>query len=145
MIGNTPRWPVGQPAPAIADALLSGRGTTRSHLRRPVRCADLIERARHRAPRRRDQSAERGVRPDGGNPAVQGPDTGPRTYRFARIVIISLIPSAPMSRFSHRRSLSLATAWPRAGPFGHSVRSGGDEAGGDAGLPDRVSARSLAR
>ena len=139
-IGNQPRWPVAQPRPhpdAAAIAIPNLSGT-----RQP---------AGYGAPSNGPISLTApGVAPqedDDRSAAGRPRDARVRRRRYGLPSARSLIRAAQPAPYSQRpRSVSRCRGSGRAqGNAVSAVRSGRDEAGGDAGLPDRLGARSLAR
>ena len=80
MIGNTPRWPVGQPAPPSRTPYYPDAGQRGRTYGAPSG-APISLSAPGIAPQEDEINLPSEGTPGWRNPAVQGPDTGPRTYR----------------------------------------------------------------
>ncbi len=139
-IGNQPRWPISQAAaasrrPIPADAMRQpGYGAA-------LQRSDFIDRARRRAGGRRNRTAARGhagIR-RAGRPAALW-RTG---LSAARPLFGAVLGECRLGLSA--AGCAAAAAWTRAGQFGRRLRAGGGQAGGDAGLSDRLGARPLAR
>ena len=129
-----------QPPPALA---LFGYRHPPARLRRRARRPDFIDRARASRPRRTKSICRPRARP--------GCGTGRARTVFgdaglsARATALGALSGAPRCRPGSAAGGAAAAARACAGQFRRRVRTGGGETGGDAGLSDRLGARSLAR
>ena len=120
-VGNQPRWPVSQP-PSAAPVRQQGYGAAAGG---PISLT---------AP---------GVNPENDDIAL-APEGTPGFREPADQESVSARPQ-PGAVFGTPCPAGTAAARAGAGQSGRRLRAGGDEARCDAGLPDRVGARSLAR
>ena len=138
-IGNQPRWPI-QPAPASSQAPYPDNALRQPNYAAPSNGPISLTAPGVACAGRRNRSAGRG---HAGAAALYG-RTGLSAARplFGACSTLSPPYSAP---YSQPPAASLAAARSRAGQFRYGGRSGRGQAGGDAGLSDRLRARSLAR
>ena len=156
-IGNQPRWPITR-APAAAPPQGNYQGSYQGTIREAIPEAIRIRRRASRTmPRRR---TARSRCPRRASPRRRMTSIcRPKARRHRATAAIRRAPSypprdrypAPSSAPYPQPSYSLASdagraaARARAGQSRQRLRAGLDEAGGDAGLPDRLGARPLAQ
>ena len=144
-IGNQPRWPVSQPPPPPRTAPLypdDAAARSPATARRPSGPISLSAPG-VAAGSRRNRICRRTARRDAAG--RRRPIRRRKPIRNKPIRSVRPLCGALFGASRRRGAAAIAAAGARARQFGRRGRTGRGQAGGDAGVPDRLGARSLAR